>query len=55
MQNLRAHPLAGMALGLIGVMIFGEEISASMIGFAIAVGAVVWFGRKARVSPAPRP
>lgn len=52
----------GMVLGLIGVVLFGattlalsalllsERISAMTVFFAVAAAAVVWFGRKARIS-----
>lgn len=35
-------------------LIAGETITPTMIGFALAVGFVVWMGRKTRVTVAPR-
>jgi drug/metabolite transporter (DMT)-like permease len=34
----------------ISALLLGEEITPVMIGFAIAVAAVVWLGRKARIA-----
>ena len=35
-------------------LLLGEAITPMMIGFAVAVGAVVWFGRKARITTISR-
>jgi drug/metabolite transporter (DMT)-like permease len=43
-----------ITLGL-SALLLGEAITPAMIGFAIAVGLVVWLGRKARISDAVRP
>jgi drug/metabolite transporter (DMT)-like permease len=39
----------------LSALLLGERITSVMLAFAIAVAAVVWAGRKARVTPAPLP